>query len=312
MLKAYKYRRPHVGIRKFEDGGVVESEQPVVEVKPEVAEVVKPEESDDPIEDTDEVEAPPEKGLFSKIADFLLGSGVPKSVKNFLKSKGDKKIVNIEIGRVPVQKTIGVLVNLITNGKYNKVKNKLGYDNWFHLFMIITLDDGSKHKLEKNQTIKISNYSKSNNEENIKVSKIPDDLTLNSMFNKAYERYGEKRINEYYALSWNCQRFLIDLLAASKLLTIPLKRFILQDAGVLGKEISNDGKTKIKKITDIGNYVDRILQNISGGILRLNRGGVVQGEESEKLPTIDEIREENYKKAKDILLKKNINKNRIL
>jgi hypothetical protein len=257
--------------QKFEDGGIIDA-NPTVE-----SEQQPEEQSEEAIEDEVEVVKPREKSFFEKIADKLLGKGFPKSIKNWLKTNGDKKIVSIELGRLPVQKTIGILVNLITNGAYNKVKKDAGYDNWFHLFMIVELEDGKKYRVEKNQTLKIDNYKKSKNEDNIIVPNVANkNLTMNIMFNNAISKFGEDRIFDYDAFSQNCQLFIRDMLNSSKLLTIPTKAFIMQDAANLGKQVAKENKNLVKNITSIGNYVDRFLQNISNGIIRLEKGGIVK------------------------------------
>lgn len=276
-----RIKRPNLGykIQFFEDGGMVETQPAPVEVveapEKERKEPVE-EEIEIPIESAEESEVEVgEKSMFDKILDFVTGSDIPKSVTNWLKKNGDKKIISMKIGRTPVMKYVDILLNIITAGKYNKIKSKIGYDNFFHLYMILELEDSKKYILEKNQTIKISDFEERKKSESISV-KIPENLNVDILFEKTYKKYGRNRINIYNALSTNCQRFLLDILTANKLLTVTNKNFIQQNVRELSLKLQKSEKLKIKEITDIGAYIDKFLQFISNGMIRLKKGGIVK------------------------------------
>lgn len=250
-----KFRR----YMRYENGGKIqENIEPVLEEEEE--EEVKVE----------------EKTLFDKIIDFITGSDVPRSFSQYLRRYGDNKIDSIEIGRAPIQKAVNILMNLISNGLYSKISNKIGVDSFFHLYLIIKLDNGKKLRLEKNQNLKISSYSSGKNEEILPVSLRDETLTLNEMFEKTYSKYGRNRVNIYNALSTNCSRFVLDFLQSNKLLTLRLKKFISQNVKQLSDELPDNVKKAAKNITDTASYLNKILEYVTNGYLRLKSGGVVK------------------------------------
>lgn len=199
---------------------------------------------------------------------------LPAAVANYLSKHGNKKITDLEVSRAPIQKTLDFLLDIISAGKYNQVKKKLGYDSFNHLALRFELEDGEIGTLEKNQTIKIKPYTTRNNEELMSV-KIRGSPTLNSLINKAISKYGNSRIQQYSPFKYNCQMFLLDLLSASGLLTNSVRSFIKQDVKELAEEFGHEKEDIINKITQSAGYLDKILQRISGGAIVLKDGGVV-------------------------------------
>ena len=57
-------------------------------------------------------------------------------------------------------------MNLLTLGKLNSITDKMGYDDLFHLYMVITTSKGVKLVLEKNHVINMTTTMKK--EENIR------------------------------------------------------------------------------------------------------------------------------------------------
>ena len=73
----------------------------------------------------------------NKILDFK--EKVPQNVRNALNRIGDKTITMARCGRTPVQAVIQGALKLVAD---------VPYDDLFHLFIELTLDNGQKWVLE--------------------------------------------------------------------------------------------------------------------------------------------------------------------
>ena len=80
----------------------------------------------------------------SKIINFK--ENVPQNVKNALSKIGNNKITNARVGRTPVQAVIQGALKVVAN---------VPYDDLFHLFIELTLDNGQKWILEKIERINL-------------------------------------------------------------------------------------------------------------------------------------------------------------
>ena len=72
-----------------------------------------------------------------------------KTRKN-LEKYGNIPISSIDVMREPISSYINTFLNGITFGGWDDAKKKVGYDDMFHLGMVVTLDTGVKIKVEKN------------------------------------------------------------------------------------------------------------------------------------------------------------------
>lgn len=157
----------------------------------------------------------------------------PRPLNLFMKKHGNKKIIDIQICRRPLDK---IVKNLIT--KFTKVEEVMkthGYDDLYHLFSVLTLEDGSRFVLEKHHRVmvdilnpKLLMHSK------IECIKLPIrfNLTVNNLIIRA-EKYG--LIYRYSAHENNCQKFLLQLFSINGLMNSKAKQFIMQDAEKLLK-----------------------------------------------------------------------------
>ena len=74
-------------------------------------------------------------------------TGTPPNVKEALDKQGDKQIISARIGRTPVASAITAMLK--------KLSNNVPYDTLFHLFIELTLQNGKRWILEKNERINL-------------------------------------------------------------------------------------------------------------------------------------------------------------
>ena len=168
-----------------------------------------------------------------------------EEVQHNILFEGFKKIIKLDVFRLPVSDTFKNLSKLFTLGKINKAMKKLGYDKLFHLYLEAQLSDGNKYRIEKGIVIKlefvVSNDERSFEHGDIKLlEKLPvnllEDLDLKTLFEKTDYKMGDKFI-PYNIAGNNCQDFISQMLDANGLLTKKLKKFILQDSKAIFKEL---------------------------------------------------------------------------
>lgn len=92
------------------------------------------------------------RGLISRIKAALNGprkDKFPPPVRNWLAKEGSQIITRMQVCRVPIVKAIDRAINFIILGAWDAGKKKLGYDNMFHLYANLWLQDGQVWKVEK-------------------------------------------------------------------------------------------------------------------------------------------------------------------
>ena len=80
----------------------------------------------------------------------------PPAIRRFTEQNGDAKITKIVVCRKPIVPAIERLASWVSGGRWDSNKKDLQYDKMFHLFLIMTLDNGRSIKLEKNQVVELS------------------------------------------------------------------------------------------------------------------------------------------------------------
>ena len=197
----------------------------------------------------------------------------PKPISQYLQKYGDEKINRIIVSRKPVQGAIQKVANFLTNGEWNQNKQKLGFDDVYHLFLLVEVAN-KVLKLEKNERAMFKTTDLTLGDTMKYIDNI--DYTLNEMFDRAEKLVGLENLYRYSAFENNCQVFLITLLKAIDKDTPELEAYIFQNvndlvssdlikmssnlitdsAGMLDYMINGGKKTKTKKKRK---YVKRIL-----------------------------------------------------
>jgi hypothetical protein len=206
-----------------------------------------------------------------KVLDWWNGTAVPPAVASFLKAHGQDKITSLKVGRTPISKTLDLALDVMSGGKFGQVKKKLGYDKFFHLFVVVN----DKHRIEKNELFNIINYSKADDEEDIPVSLEGKDLTISEFLENASKGDETNFYRQYNAFGANCQAMVMKLLSRNHLMTPEIQQFVKQNIEEYARE--NDLVDKAKAITDVGSVLNRLLQLATGGKKHFDTGGVIRG-----------------------------------
>ncbi len=186
----------------------------------------------------------------NKIINFK--ENVPQNVKNALSKIGNNTITSARLGRTPVQAVIQGALKVVAN---------VPYDELFHLFIELTLDNGQKWVLEKIERINLVKEDRSKKQGAEFTSSFPVTKTMNELFQNTKNRMGDKFL-PYQSASNNCQVFIMGVLDGNGLNNSERTSFVKQDTKAIFE--SNPVLRKFANtLTDIGGYGNAALQEIS-------------------------------------------------
>jgi len=195
-------------------------------------------------------------------------TGMPKKIRDFTDEYGGWNVVSWSVCREPLSSGLQRVIDFATRGQLLKNKDKLNYDDIFHLYSDIYLKDPKTGKtkairLDKNARVNIGSvvpYKKGG--KCMGVGNIPKNLVFDTLINKDTD----KTTWQYSSERFNCQDYTSKRLEAVGLLTEPLRNFIMQDVPAL----LPDAKIQLqlaKGVTNIASIFENIMQ-----------GGELEGE----------------------------------
>lgn len=197
--------------------------------------------------------------IYRTIKSTIIGRlrGQP-ALRQKLEKFGNKKIIKMEVGRDPVNKFLTYVLNKISFGQLQKSLKSHSYDDLYHLYIQVMLEDGSTWKLEKVSTIRLEQGARRLEEggQRIWIGNIPEkNLTLNKLLEGAEKIQGDS-LFQYNAYSNNCQKFVSDVLRAQGLLSPELDKFINQDVRSVLATSPFWSKILVDILPQIGHHLD--------------------------------------------------------
>jgi hypothetical protein len=181
--------------------------------------------------------------------------------KEFLDKQGDKKIVKIEIAREPVQSGVKQAINTLSFGGFEKLRKAKGYDNVWHNFSLVTLEDGTKYRIEKNHVVEERHATENDPRKVVGNVKLGDkNLNLKSMIERA-----EKDDDDFWKYDpekSNCQVFISDLVNRNGLVGENKETedaIVPQDSQAILNSIPSVFRDLPKKITDTARTLDHFV-----------------------------------------------------
>lgn len=211
---------------------------------------------------TDEGEGLKEIGekIFNTVDALVHGirKDIPPNFRKVLEKYANNMVVGIRLGREPIQKAVKAFINIVTLGDLNRKAKNLNYDDIYHLFSLIKLDNNVILRLEKNHVISLKVVNSYEIKDHLDVSLNNRKITFGNLITNGIER-SKENFFVYHAITANCQIFLNNILFANKLNDTKYTKFIMQDAQALISKDSFFGKLS-KKVTDLANLADIVEQ----------------------------------------------------
>lgn len=209
-------------------------------------------------------------------------SNYPNSAKKTMETTGNLPVVSVEIVRTPLTKAINTLIQLLSGGKFDKAKENAGYDNLFHLQLVLNVKDSKgnlkKISIQKTERVQVDGHLYGVNEktEYLHVNIGSKAFTANEMLEKTRKRMGDTAFFGYDSFKNNCQNFVLNLLNSEGLAGSKEKAFLYQDTAKIAKEIPEFNKKIMNFTTDAGNVFSKLLGKGSA------RGGMKHDKETEE------------------------------
>lgn len=172
------------------------------------------------------------KNAYSVVSDpYSALHRMPKQVADMLKKYGKSTVKEIIVCREPIKGIYKVLLEGITLGQFSREAKNYNYDDVFHLFAVLVLDNGKYLLTERNQRVVLIETTKS--KADVKDFRVINaNVNLNKLFEDA-EKLDGKSLWRYDPIEHNCQNFITTLLKGSNLFTHDLDVFVNQETSKL-------------------------------------------------------------------------------
>lgn len=181
-----------------------------------------------------------------------------KQFRNFVETYQNNVIERLVVCRKPIYPIIEKVANIISLGKFNQIKGKLGYDNFFHLYIFMVFDNGEGWIMQKNEVLNAKRTDTPESGSNCMSVNIPDDLTLSKLIHPAIQIMRHD-FATYDYINNNCQIWVKNILDGADLLTPNLYNFIVQDVETVAKSIPEVGNILANYAVDTARKIDTLL-----------------------------------------------------
>ena len=169
--------------------------------------------------------------------------------KRMILKYGNNKIVSMQIYRTPLDSIINKTINTLSFGQWGELQKKYGFDKFYHLALVLTLDNNKNIIVQKLDVIDIDdNYKTTSKTETFIISNyMPNTKTLNDLLTTARTKLNDDKLwFGYDPLYNNCQYFIRYILQNNDLYNDDINKFLFQD---LTELIGDLTKTKTGYIT---------------------------------------------------------------
>jgi hypothetical protein len=187
--------------------------------------------------------------------DIPLRKRFSDSDQALLAKYGTQPLTGITVYRAPLAIYVKPLLNLITLGQYSKAEDeikKLGIDKVFHLYLVISLKDGTQIKAEKNETPSLTLWKGAFEPDTdlMEVKPFNFDITLNDLIENSIHDMGDD-FWSYSAFDNNCIDFGRNLLGSNGMLSRAMDEFLKNPAQSLKKELTDTSIKIAQGATDL-------------------------------------------------------------
>lgn len=201
------------------------------------------------------------RGIFDSFTHFFKArEHAPPQVRKFLEQTKGRKIVSMQAGRVPLSTNLQTAFNVFSLGDFEKERNRLGYNDIYHAFLVMTLDDGKQYKIEKNNVVSVKPYHPVAGQQLFQVHLQQDPTTTDLLGNaEKYQEQYDDRPNfwTYDHKNNNCQYFVDDIIKGNH-------SSIKNGSDVTQFTVQPDAYKTVEKINQTLPFVQKIPNFLAG------------------------------------------------
>ena len=208
-----------------------------------------------------------------------MSSQYPPDVKNTLLQYGNQRISSIKLCKEVVSENTEFLLKALAGkNTWEEAKKKHGFDKFYHLFMIATLDNGQQLHIEKNEVMRVS-PSPRPCPDALNIGSPVNGMTVNEMMERTRQRIGDRDFYTYDPLQNNCQSFISNLLRTLGLYNQSAQGFVFQNIAGLREELPSYTKYLARGLTDVGAFFNTAYQKTKDYIEYGSKGqGEIKGQ----------------------------------
>lgn len=250
------------------------------------------------------------KKPIQKVKEFFTPrQGYNNTTTRNLNSWGNLIIQDLTIARTPILDILDKVINVISLGKWSKLKKENSYDKLFHLQLIANLGQESL-VIEKNEVINVdTKYKITKETELLKIDLQGKKFSTNQMLNETQQRVGDKLYFSYEGFTNNCQVFVKECLVSEGLYGKKEEDFLFQDMTEIIKKFPSLSRKIMHGTTHIGAVFNKITGKGEDNLpkkrgrkpkpkIEKNIIGVI----NENIPVINKNKAEELEKIKKELL----------
>lgn len=201
------------------------------------------------------------EGFFGDLFNKILPTrkDFPPKVRETIAKYRDYYIKGIQVARTPVESYVKNILNTLSLGQLQSQITKSDYDDIFHLFMVVILENGPDILVEKNEVVSMEINKSRNVAGIITIPLNGKRITFGELIDKAVKAVGPS-IYLYDHVNNNCQVFIRDILKANGLLTPEANSFIIQNVEQIMKTSPEFVNSLARFSTEAAAKFDRLLK----------------------------------------------------
>ena len=209
-----------------------------------------------------------------KLVDSYGFNSLDARAQEFLRQHGAEQVTSITIRRAPVASTVHALLNSITVGTWGATRGKYGYDDIFHLAMIVN----GKYAIQRLGRVSLAMKDADLPGAEFLPITVQHTITIADLVMKTLERIGKDKFFKYDSFYNNCQHFLMFILETFGFASEKARDFILQPTEDLLKEQPGWTQTVANTLTNLGaiSGIGSGKPTMTGKGMGLGYGGNVQ------------------------------------
>lgn len=187
---------------------------------------------------------------------------MPLNSQRFLKIHGNRYMTDFVIKRSPIKQAVNVLLNIISFGKFEKIKQKLNYDKLYHIRLIYKLDNDKVYQMEKTSNVQLGRQDSNYKTDDIFIINIDKKIKLIDFVTNTIRYMGGDKFINYRSFFNNCQNYLKSAIIANDMYSEEAINFIYQPMQKMIMLLPIYVQNILNTITDIGSKLDLLLQNL--------------------------------------------------